>query len=795
MINFNIIEQNLPHYYLYKKNLHFNYFESEYYKIQIFNDYKFYIHVKNNIITVQRIDSNEGWDLNLELNIYNKILRKANVIDIRNSPRNIIQIKIEDNFSLYEKIHYETDEYKIFYISEEYNDTFNVHYNEEKKLILIKRLDKEQNWGQDLCLKYINKKTNKEKIIKIGPSTKSVMTKKIDFNSIDYLPHYNYSETSNYILYVANNKFTDKFELHFSEDNNIICVRRVDENKGWGQRLQLFLYNKNLSKIQNIFIGSSLKNEIFKKIDPVLSKCYLSLTTIPSRIKLPIFFDNINNLLINQTYPVEKLFITISKKYKRFDETIDEEIINRLHNMQNVVLIILEDDFGPASKYMGPLINYYELLKDNLLIIVDDDRIYNKNLVKNFVMGYNSYPNIIFSAGNWSEYFNKDYQFLQEDEIDYFMKKEKNIPDFSFGDGVGGFFGFCIKVQNLEQFIKYNYIILDKVPNSFFHDEGIILGYLKYMMEEILYLKHKGCSLIKNEMVDALCTSGLCNREKVERNVLSITNKEFLLNKDLINKYELAEIKTIKNNELDEKKNKCLIIFVGESFRDGFQHSREKDTEKGYETQKIATDSHIKFIEHLKNSNIESDVIINTYDTKYQDDLKEWYDNYLLNYTSNQELIGIEKLINNAISSNKKNIINNYDFVYICRIDLCLKDYFIETFNPDWNKIYFSSITWRECYKTVNNEPRISDTMIFIPSPYFYLFNLNIYLNHDAWFTYKTDYNLTNNDMDFILDTYHDSDTFKDFNPLYYMVSRPENQKWHSENLLIDRSLFSTNLF
>ena len=214
-----------------------------------------------------------------------------------------------------------------------------------------------------------------------------------------------------------------------------------------------------------------------------------------------------------------------------------------------------------------------------------------------------------------------------------------------------------------------------------------------------------------------------------------------------------------------------------------------------YETQKIATESHIRFIENLNKINIKSDVIINTYDTKYENDLKEWYNDYLINYISNKELIGIEKLINNIISSNKKKIINNYDFVYICRIDLYLKDYFIEKFNPDWNKIYFSSITWRECYKTFNNEPRIADVMIFIPSPYFYLFNLNIYLNHDAWFMYKTDYNLTNNDMDFILDTYHDSDTFKDFNPLYYMVSRPENQKWHSENLVVDRNLFSTNLF
>jgi hypothetical protein len=795
MINFEIIEHNLPHYYLYKKNLDFNYFESEYYKIKILNDYKFYIYLEDNFIIIQRIDLYHGWDKNIELIIFNKITRISNIINLEKSNKNILKIEFIEDFPN-EKIHYETNEYKIFYISEEYNDTFNVHYNEEKKLLLIKRLDKDESWGQDLCLKYIEKKTNKEKIIKIGPSTKNVLSKKIDLNSIDYIFHYNYLETPNYILYNANNKFLDKFEIYFSEDNNIICIRRIDENKGWGQKLEIFLYNKNLNinKIQNnsfslenistVFIGSSTKNEIFKKIDPMIRKCYIALTTIPSRVKLPVFFENINNLLENQTYPVENLFITIAKKYRRFDEIISDDIIERIKNIPKVILIILDEDLGPSSKYMGPFINYYELLKDNLLIIVDDDRIYNKNLVKNFAMGYNSFPNITFSSGNWVEYFHKDYQSFKDDEIDYFIKKEKNILNFSFGDGVGGFFGFCIKVQNLEQFINYNYMILDKVKDSFFHDEGIILGYLKYMSEEILYLKHKGCNFIKNEMVDALCVSGLCNREKVERDIFYITNKEELLNKNNIFGIE----------KIYQRKNKCLVLFIGESFRDGFQHSREKDTEKGYNTQKIASESHIKFIENLKNKNIDTDVIINTYDTKYEVELEEWYKNYLIDYISNQSLIGIEKLINNAITKNRK-YINNYDFVYVCRIDLCLKDYFIEKFNPEWNKIYFSNITWRECYKTINNEPRIADVMMFIPNPYFYLFNLNIYLNHDAWFTYKTDYNLTNNDMDFMIDTYHDSDTFKDFNPLYYMVSRPENQKWHSENYLIDRSLFSTNLF
>lgn len=786
MINFEIIEHNLPHYYLYKKNLDFNYFESEYYKIKILNDYKFYIYIENDFIILQRIDLDNGWDKNIELIIFNKITRITNIFKLEKSDENIIKIKFIPDFSN-EQIHYETDEYKIFYISEEYNDTFNVHYNEDKNLILIKRLDKDESWGQDLCLKYVEKKTNKEKIIKIGPSTKNVLVRKIDLNLIDYIIPYNYSETEHYILYNANNKFLDKFELHFSEDNNIICIRRIDEPKGWGQKLQIFLYNKKLNQSKIIFIGSSDKNEIFKKIDPMNRKCYIALTTIPSRVKLPVFFENINNLLQNQTYQVENLFITIAKKYRRFDEIISDDIIECIKNIPKVILIILDEDLGPSSKYMGPFINYYDLLKDNLLIIVDDDRIYNKNLVKNFAMGYNSFPNITFSSGNWVEYFNKDYQLYKEDEIDYFIKKEKNIPNFGFGDGLGGFFGFCIKVHNLEQFINYNYIILDKIKDSFFHDEGIILGYLKYMSEEILYLKHKGCNFIKNEMVDALCVSGLCNREKVEKDIFNITNKEKLLDRN-----ENTEI--YKKETLNKKKNKCLVLFIGESFRDGFQHSREKDTQKGYDTQKIATESHIKFIENLRDQNIDTDVIINTYDTKYEDDLKELYKNYLIDYISNPSLIGIEKLINNAIYKNRK-YINNYDFVYVCRIDLYLKDYFIEKFNIEWNKIYFSNITWRECYKTFNNEPRIADVMMFIPSPYFYLFNLNIYLNHDAWFTYKTDYNLTNNDMDFMIDTYHDSDTFKDFNPLYYMVSRPENQKWHSENYLIDRSLFSTNLF
>ena len=62
---------------------------------------------------------------------------------------------------------------------------------------------------------------------------------------------------------------------------------------------------------------------------------------------------------------------------------------------------------------------YENILRNNLLIIIYDDRKYNKNLIKNFVIGYNSYPDIKFSSGLWNEYFNKDYKNLDDNFLEF----------------------------------------------------------------------------------------------------------------------------------------------------------------------------------------------------------------------------------------------------------------------------------------------------------------------------------------------------------------------------------------
>lgn len=521
---------------MYNKLSDINYYESELYKITLYNNKfkdKFYIYMNELNINIQRIDSNIGWGQDLKLNIFDKLLNVNKIITVGNSDENIKTITITRDEKIYEKIeknYYENEFYKIFYISESFNDRFKVDYDEIENKMHISRIDIDPNnggWGQNLKLKYIDKNNNKEKIIPIGPSKFNKIFLQIELKKIKY-KDINYYESENYIITLHENKFNDIFMIFFYEDNNTIYIKRTDVNEGWGQILFLKIYDIKNNNNYIIYIGSSKHNNIYKKIDLTIRKSYIAMTTIPTRIQLPIFLENLKDIINNQTYPIENIFITIPNKYKRFKEIVPDHIIQELEILPKVIIIELEEDLGPASKYLGPLIKYYDIIKDQILIIIDDDRKYNKNLVKNFTIAYNSFPEIVFSSGLWSSYFNKDYNTISDDYLNFSIYNEKNNNKFYQGQGLGGFFGFALKVNNLENFIKYNLYILSRISKSFFHDEGIILGYLKYNEEKILYLSHYGCNFIKEELADALCNSNLVNRGNIEKQILKLTNLELI---------------------------------------------------------------------------------------------------------------------------------------------------------------------------------------------------------------------------------------------------------------------------
>jgi len=229
-----------------------------------------------------------------------------------------------------------------------------------------------------------------------------------------------------------------------------------------------------------------------------------------------------------------------------------------------------------------------------------------------------------------------------------------------------------------------------------------------------------------------------------------------------------------------------LLILFGESFRLGHHGTRNSGSKESYDAQIKAAQTHIKFIENLQKINCNMVVSITSYTTQYDSNLTEIYKDVLIDNKFYKNLFAKEDrgggqttLIHKCI--NRIDNINKYDFILYMRIDIFLKDKFMEIFNPKSDKILFPSICW-EIKCKIGPHPRVNDMMMFIPKKYFKLIK-KINLHHHSWHDLITKHNLKYEDLDMMLNTYHDSDSAKDYNPIYYIVNRPQNDKWNSKKI------------
>ena len=223
--------------------------------------------------------------------------------------------------------------------------------------------------------------------------------------------------------------------------------------------------------------------------------------------------------------------------------------------------------------------------------------------------------------------------------------------------------------------------------------------------------------------------------------------------------------------------NRGLFILLGECFRQGRENSRVRDTEYGYVKQKESTESHLKLIEKLETLNYKIDICINTYDTKYKSDLLKWYNDATIYYDFVNENYGcIERCVDATIVKVLNNVdIDPYDFIFICRLDILLKDPLIELFNPKVEYITYPNIMSWEKF------PCISDLFCIIPKKYFHPFNnwkglinngLHI-LNHSSMY-YLNINGLSYNDVDFMFKNIYFSNTSQMSNPYYKINCRDE---------------------
>ena len=127
---------------------------------------------------------------------------------------------------------------------------------------------------------------------------------------------------------------------------------------------------------------------------------------------------------------------------------------------------------------------------------------------------------------------------------------------------------------------------------------------------------------------------------------------------------------------------KGLVLLLGESFRMGGQHSRDRGNDDAYDEQMKACESHVDFMHGLvQRFKLESlQVYIGTYRTKFDEDLIGFYKTQLVGNLFLDDVIGLNNLFHKCITDIEN--IEQYDFILYLRIDLCLKERFKEVFNP-----------------------------------------------------------------------------------------------------------------
>ena len=175
---------------------------------------------------------------------------------------------------------------------------------------------------------------------------------------------------------------------------------------------------------------------------------YISISTIPQRIK------NLNasvESLLNQTKKPDKIFINIPYKYERFKETIKDNQIPKFSS--KIVEVTRCEDCGPGTKLLGSL-NKFD--KNSLVILADDDHIYENYMIEKFFYFYSKAPHNAYS---------------------FYVHP---LGNFGIGQGADG---FAINTNHLKG-IKNFYDIVAKNYKELFLYDDLWISYFLYFFRK-----------------------------------------------------------------------------------------------------------------------------------------------------------------------------------------------------------------------------------------------------------------------------------------------------------------------
>tara|TARA_Y100000590_G_scaffold395483_1_gene475522 strand:+ start:1070 stop:1801 length:732 start_codon:yes stop_codon:yes gene_type:complete len=210
---------------------------------------------------------------------------------------------------------------------------------------------------------------------------------------------------------------------------------------------------------------------------------YVSLTTIPKRLRS---LNKSVESLLKQTHKPDKIFINIPTRYERFKEIINDEHIPQFNDQ--TVEITRCQDFGPGTKLLGSL---DKIKKDSLVILADDDHIYEDYMIEKFNYFYSKAPENAYSfyvhplknfgVGQGADGFAINSNFLKGINKFYDEVVRTNKDLFIHDDLWTSFFLFYVKkvkILSLKSHIKKNennkFSLIYKKHSS---DDGLISSY------------------------------------------------------------------------------------------------------------------------------------------------------------------------------------------------------------------------------------------------------------------------------------------------------------------------------
>ena len=230
---------------------------------------------------------------------------------------------------------------------------------------------------------------------------------------------------------------------------------------------------------------------------------------------------------------------------------------------------------------------------------------------------------------------------------------------------------------------------------------------------------------------------------------------------------------------------KLLLIIRGEGFRSGGRSSRKNGTEESYKAQEDACKTHMDLVRKIESKGYTVEILLNTYHTKYDDKLREYYGKNLRHANFHEKKFDSQyQMIKNCVES-YEGLHAHYDAIVITRLDIHLKQQLIDEYDPTVNTVQFLHLLPTEILRTLHGDLMVNEAFVHFPHRFFdKLKAIKDIPNPESEFSehlhnilqfipleYGTEYSL-------LADTFHSADPSNGWNPYYTFVGRESVETW-----------------